>query len=87
MSNDVIITCEFSLSIIDKSFTGKKPPEDIRLNDEFNESYVLMEKIFKIMNIINVKTEYSKKILIACLNISELSNDIKFVKVFLKFSS
>ena len=29
----------------------------------------------------------SKKILIACLNISELSNDIKFVKVFLKFSS
>ena len=29
MSNDVIITCEFSLSIIDKSFTGKKPPEEI----------------------------------------------------------
>ena len=55
MSNDVIITCEFSLSIIDKSFTGKKPPEDIRLNDKFNESNVLMEKIFKIMNIINVK--------------------------------
>ena len=46
-----------------------------------------MEKIFKIMNIINVKTEYSKKILIACLKISELLKDIKLVKVFLKFSS
>ena len=87
MSNDLIITCEFSLSIIDKSFTGKKPPEDIRLNAKFNESKVLMEKIFKIMNIINVKTEYSKKILIACLNISELSNEIKLVRLFLKLSS
>ena len=72
---------------MDKSFTGKKPPEDIKLNAKFKESNVLMEKIFKIMNIINVKTEYSKKILIACLKISELSKDIKFVKVFLKFSS
>ena len=32
-------------------------------------------------------TEYNKKILIACLKISELLKEIKFVKVFLKLSS
>ena len=35
----------------------------------------------------NVKPEYKKKIFKACLKTSELSKDIKFVKVFLKFTS
>ena len=38
-------------------------------------------------NLPNYFELYNKKILIACLKISELSNDIKLVKVFLKFSS
>ena len=46
-----------------------------------------LEEIFSIKNIINVKIEYKKKIFIACLKISELSKEIKFVNVFLKFSS
>ena len=36
----------------------------------------LTEKTFNTININNVRNEYSKKILLACLNISELSNDI-----------
>ena len=38
------------------------------------------------MKIINVIIEYNKKRVIACLNISELSKEMKFVK-FLKLSS
>ena len=87
IKRDIIIICEFSLRITDKLFTGRNPPEEIKLKAKFNESKVLIEKIFKIIKIKNVKTEYNKKILLACLNISELSNEMKFVKVFLKFSS
>tara|TARA_A100001388_G_scaffold210495_1_gene160983 strand:+ start:1067 stop:1207 length:141 start_codon:yes stop_codon:yes gene_type:complete len=43
---------------------------------KFRESNDLKEKIFKIIKIVNVKKEYNKKILIACLNISELLNEI-----------
>ena len=71
-----MIICEFSFIITDKSFTGRNPPEDIKLKAKFSESKVLIEKIFKIINITSVKIEYNKKILIACLNISELSKDI-----------
>ena len=48
---------EFSLTINDKSFTGKKPPEEIKVNARFNESKVLNEKIFKITKIIKVNIE------------------------------
>ena len=48
---------EFSLTINDKSFTGKKPPEEIKVNARFNESKVLNEKIFKIIKIIKVNIE------------------------------
>ena len=34
-----------------------------------------------------LRNEYNKNILIACFKISELSKEIKFVNVFLKFSS
>ena len=87
IKRDIIIICEFSLRITDKSFTGRNPPDEIKLKAKFNESNVLIEKIFKVTKIKKVKTEYNKKILLACLNISELSKEIKFVKVFLKFSS
>ena len=73
--------------MLDKSFTGKKPPEEIKVNAKFNELNDLIEKIFKTMKIKRVRVEYNKKILIACLKTSELSNEIKFVNVFLKFSS
>ena len=73
--------------MLDKSSTGKKPPEDIKVKAKFNELYDLIEKKFKKMNIIKVNPEYRKNIFKACLKISELSKEIKFVKVFLKFSS
>ena len=73
--------------MLDRSLTGKKPPEEIRVKARFNESKDLIEKIFKMIKIKNVKTEYNKKILVACFNISELLNEIKFVNVFLKLSS
>jgi len=87
INTDKIIICDFSLSILDKSLTGKKPPEEIRVKAKFNESNDLTEKIFKIIKINNVRPEYKRKIFAACLKISELFNEIKFVKVFLKLSS
>ena len=87
ISNDKIIIWEFSLIIIDKSFTGKKPPDEMRVKAKFNESKDLIEKIFKIIKINNVRNEYKRKILVACLKISELLKEIKFVSVFLKLSS
>ena len=71
----------------DKSLTGRKPPEEINENAKFKELKDLIEKIFNITKITNVNPEYNRKIFKACLNASELSKDIKFVKVFLKFSS
>ena len=59
----------------------------MRVKDKLRESKDLMEKIFKIINIMRVKLEYNKKIFVACFNISELLNDIKLVNVFLKLSS
>ena len=87
INNENIIIWVFSLIIVDNSLTGKKPPDEIIVKDKFNESTVLIEKIFKTINIIIVNDEYKIKILAACFKISELLNDIKFVKVFLKLSS
>ena len=58
-----------------RSLSVKKPPDDIKLNAKFNELKVRTENMFKTRKIINVKKEYSKKILIACLKISLLSNE------------
>tara|TARA_B100000524_G_scaffold346008_1_gene245494 strand:+ start:356 stop:583 length:228 start_codon:yes stop_codon:yes gene_type:complete len=75
------------LRIFERSFVGKKPPDEISVKAKFNASKDLIEKIFRIIKIKRVNAEYKRKILIACLNISELSNDMKFVSVFLKLSS
>ena len=61
--------------IFERSLTGKKPPDDIKLNAKFNELKVRTENMFKTKKIINVRKEYNKKILIACLKISLLSNE------------
>ena len=42
----------------------------------------LIEKKFKIKKINNVKPEYRRKIFKACLKTSELSKDIKFVRMW-----
>ena len=73
--------------IIESSFTGKNPPEEIKVKAKFNELNDLIEKRLRIKKIIKVKIEYNMNILIVCLKISELSKEIKFVNVFLKFSS
>ena len=73
--------------MIDRSFTGKKPPDDIIVKAKLRESKVLIEKIFKIIKIKRVKDEYNKNIFVVCFKISELLNEIKLVSVFLKLSS
>tara|TARA_B100002019_G_scaffold253290_1_gene234738 strand:+ start:174 stop:443 length:270 start_codon:yes stop_codon:yes gene_type:complete len=87
INKEKTIICEFCLRIIDKSFTGKKPPEEIKVKARLRELNALIEKILRITKIIKVNSEYNNNILTACLNISELSKEIKFVSVFLKFSS
>ena len=69
------------------SLSGKKPPEDIKVKAKFNELNDLIEKKFKTIKIKSVNDEYNKKTFRVCLNISELSNEIKFVSVFFRFSS
>ena len=73
--------------MFERSFTGKNPPDEIRVNDKFNESKDLIEKRFKIMKINNVNIEYKKKILITCLKTSDWLKEIKLVNDFLKLSS
>ena len=87
INKDKIIICEFSFIMLERSLTGKKPPDEIKVNAKFNESNTLKEKILRTMKIIRVIPEYKRKILIACFNTSELSKEIKFVSVFLKLSS
>ena len=73
--------------MLERSLTGKNPPEDIRVNARFNESKDLIANKFKITKIRKVRPEYKKNIFVACFKTSELSKEIKFVKVFLKLSS
>ena len=73
--------------IVEISFTGINPPDEIMLIAKFNELKVLNPKIFKNIKINIVKAEYKKNIFIVCFNISELLNDKKFVNDFFKLSS
>tara|TARA_B100000035_G_C20864907_1_gene493515 strand:+ start:587 stop:772 length:186 start_codon:yes stop_codon:yes gene_type:complete len=61
---------------MDKSFVGKKPPEEISVKAKFSESKDLIEKILRIIKIIKVKAEYKKNIFVACLKISVLLKEI-----------
>ena len=69
---DKIIICVFSFNIFERSLTGKKPPDEIKVKARFKESKDLIENIFKMIKIKRVRPEYKKNILVACLNTSEL---------------
>ena len=73
--NENIIIWVLFFNIFDSSFVGKKPPDEIIVNAKFNELKLLIEIRFKIIKIIIVKPEYSKRILVDCFNISELLKD------------
>jgi len=72
---------------LDKSFVGKKPPEEIIVIAKLRELNTLILNKFRIMNIVKVINEYNKKILNDCFRVSALLKDIKFVKDFLKLLS
>ena len=56
-------------------------------NAKLSESKVLNENKSKIIKIKRVNIEYKRKIFVTCFSISELLNEIKFVRVFLNVSS
>tara|TARA_E500000178_G_C16682351_1_gene599909 strand:+ start:295 stop:483 length:189 start_codon:yes stop_codon:yes gene_type:complete len=62
--------------MLERSLTGKKPPDEINVKAKFSESKDLIEKKFKIMKIKRVKAEYKRKIFIACFSISDVFNDM-----------
>jgi len=70
--------------ILDKLFVGKKPPEEIKVIAKFKELNNLILKKLRMMKIPRVINEYNKKIFRDCFKVSNLSNEIKFVKDFLK---
>ena len=43
--------------MVDRSFTGKKPPDEINVKAKFNESNDLIDEIFNIMKIRRVMLE------------------------------
>ena len=49
--NEKLLFVNFLLIIFERSFTGKKPPEEINVKAKFKELNVLIEKIFKIIKI------------------------------------
>ena len=87
INNEKITIWDWLVRIDERSLVGKKPPDEIIVIDKFKELKDLISKIFNIKKIDKVITEYNKKILTVCFNISELLKDIKFVKDFFKLSS
>ena len=87
ISKDIIIIWELFIKILDRSFEGKKPPDEITVIARFKELNILISKIFKITKIPNVINEYKRKILKDCFKVSALLKEIKLVKDFLKLLS
>ena len=93
LKNDINIekakTSSFKLvlAILENELTGKKPPDEINVNDKFKDINDLNSKILKIKNKITVSTVYIKKIFIDCFTVSEVLKDKKFVNDFFKLSS
>ena len=79
-----LLSVNFQLSIVERSFTGKKPPDEIIVIAKFNELNDLIPKKLRIIKIANVKLEYKINILIVCFKISVVLNDKKFVRDFFK---
>ena len=78
---------ELVTKILDSSFVGKNPPDETIVIARLRELNALILNKFKIMNIIIVIIEYNKKIFNDCFRVSDLLNDIKLVKDFLKLLS
>ena len=74
-------------TMVDKLFTGKKPPDEINVIAKLNESKSLKLKIFKIKKIPNVNNIYKINIFDDCFNVSAVLKDKKFVKDFFKLVS
>ena len=87
IKSEKITVCELFNRIFDKSFVGKKPPDEMIVIERFNELNTLIFNKFKITKIMNVINEYNKKILNDCFSVSALLKDIKLVKDFLKLLS
>ena len=87
INKEKIIICEFCTSIVDRSFTGKNPPDEMMVIAIFNELNDLIPNILRIIKITKVKLKYKINILIVCFKISVVLNDKKFVRDFFKFSS
>ena len=86
-NNEVIIIWVLFIKILDNSLVGKKPPEETIVIAKFRELNDRMLNKFKIINITIVIKEYNKKIFKDCFKVSDLLNDIKLVKDFLKLLS
>ena len=87
INNENITIWVWFVKIDERLFEGKKPPDEIIVIDKFKELKDLISKIFRIIKIEIVIVVYKTNILTVCFNISELLNDIKFVKDFFKLSS
>ena len=57
INNEKIINFVWLFKIDSKLLMGKKPPDDIKVIDKFNETKDLKSKRFKIIKIITVKNE------------------------------
>ena len=75
------------LTIADKLFTGKKPPDEINVIDRLNESKILKSRMLKVTKIANVNKIYKINIFEDCFKVSDTLNDKKFVKDFFKLLS
>ena len=87
INKEVITIWELFIKILDRLFDGKKPPEEMMVMEIFKELNNLTSKIFKMIKIPKVISEYKKKIFKDCFKVSALLNDIKLVKDFLKLWS
>ena len=77
----------FVFTILDKLFTGKKPPDEINVIDRLNESKILKSRIFKMTKMASVNKIYKINIFEDCFKVSEVLNDKKFVKDFFRLLS
>ena len=73
--------------ILDKLFTGKKPPDEINVIARLKESKNLKSRIFNITKIPKVNIMYKINIFDDCFKVSDVLNDKKLVKDFLKLLS
>ena len=76
------------LLIIDsRLLTGRKPPDEIKVNDKLNELKDLISDRYKIKKIIIVNNKYTILILKHCLIVSLELKFMKLVNDFFKFWS